>query len=99
MLHGTYPVSSIIRPATQPDAIRLQKAWSALRRNEGDWPKLVLGVAKALRAGRETFRNATTGEVDDKAFGQKWLHNFRRCEEWHLCLTAGTVVPANQERR
>src|SRR5262245_44746780 len=30
---------------------------------------------------------------------EKWLHNFRRCDEWHLCLTAGTVVPANQERR
>ena len=22
---------------------------------------------------------------------QKWLHNFGRCDEWHLCLTAGTV--------
>jgi hypothetical protein len=30
---------------------------------------------------------------------QKWLHNFRRCDEWNLCLTAGTVVPANQERQ
>ena len=30
---------------------------------------------------------------------KKWLHNFGRCDEWNLCLTAGTVVPANQERR
>jgi hypothetical protein len=30
---------------------------------------------------------------------QKWLHNFRQCDEWNLCLTAGTVVPANQELR
>jgi hypothetical protein len=30
---------------------------------------------------------------------EKWLHKFRRCDEWNLCLTAGTVVPANQERR
>ena len=30
---------------------------------------------------------------------KKWLHNFRRCDEWNLCLTAGTIVPANQERR
>jgi hypothetical protein len=29
---------------------------------------------------------------------KKWLHNFGRCNEWNLCLTAGTVVPANQER-
>jgi adenine-specific DNA-methyltransferase len=31
--------------------------------------------------------------------GQRWLHNFGRCEEWNLCLIARTVVPANQERR
>jgi len=30
---------------------------------------------------------------------EKWLHNFRQDDEWNLCLTAGTVVPANQERR
>jgi hypothetical protein len=29
---------------------------------------------------------------------QKWLHNFGQGDEWNLCLTAGTVVPANQER-
>src|SRR5262245_9772458 len=71
-MHGHYPVPAIIQPATQPAAIRLQEAWSALQRNEGDWPKLVLGVAQALRAGREAFRNVATGEVDDRAFGH-WL--------------------------
>jgi len=30
---------------------------------------------------------------------EKWLHNFGRCGRWIGCLTAGTVVLANQERR
>jgi hypothetical protein len=30
---------------------------------------------------------------------QKWLHKFGRCGRWIGCLTAGTVVLANQERR
>jgi DNA-binding winged helix-turn-helix (wHTH) protein len=29
----------------------------------------------------------------------RWLHNFGRCDKWNLCLTARTVVRANQERR
>ena len=29
---------------------------------------------------------------------KKWLHNFGRWDEWIVCLTAGTVVPANQEQ-
>ena len=24
---------------------------------------------------------------------EKWFHNFRQCDEWNLCLTAGTIVP------
>ncbi len=28
---------------------------------------------------------------------QRRLHNFGRCDEWNLCLTARTVVRANQE--
>jgi hypothetical protein len=31
--------------------------------------------------------------------GEKWLHKFGRCGRWIGCLTAGTVVLANQERR
>ena len=30
---------------------------------------------------------------------ERWLHNFGRCDKWNLCLTARTVVRANQERR
>jgi hypothetical protein len=30
---------------------------------------------------------------------EKWLHKFGRCGRWIGCLTAGTVVLANQERR
>ena len=29
---------------------------------------------------------------------ERRLHNFGRCDEWNLCLTARTVVRANQER-
>ena len=32
------------------------------------------------------------------ARGERRLHNFGRCDEWNLCLTARTVVRANQER-
>jgi len=32
-------------------------------------------------------------------FVEKWLHKFGRCGRWIGCLTAGTVVLANQERR
>src|SRR5271157_3297286 len=31
--------------------------------------------------------------------GQRWLHNFGRRGKWNFCLTTGTLVPANQERR
>ena len=31
--------------------------------------------------------------------GQRWLHNFGRRGKWNFCLTAGTLMPANQERR
>jgi hypothetical protein len=34
-----------------------------------------------------------------KPIGKKWLHNFGRCGRWIGCLTAGTIVLANQERR
>jgi hypothetical protein len=30
---------------------------------------------------------------------EKWLHNFGQFCRWIGCLTAGTVVLANQERR
>lgn len=29
---------------------------------------------------------------------KKWLRNFGRMDKWIVCLTAGTVVPANQEK-
>jgi len=29
---------------------------------------------------------------------QKWLRNFAQGDKWNFCLTAGTLVPANQER-
>jgi len=31
--------------------------------------------------------------------GERWLHNFGRRGKWNFCLTTGTLVPANQERR
>ena len=30
---------------------------------------------------------------------QSWLHSFGRCGRWNVCLTARTVVRANQEKR
>jgi hypothetical protein len=30
---------------------------------------------------------------------ERWLHNFGRCGKWNFCLTTGTLMPANQERR
>ena len=30
---------------------------------------------------------------------KRWLHNFGRGGKWNFCLTTGTLVPANQERR
>jgi leucyl-tRNA synthetase len=32
-------------------------------------------------------------------FGERWLHNFGRRGKWNFCLTTGTLMPANQERR
>ena len=29
---------------------------------------------------------------------KKWLRNFAQGDKWNFCLTAGTLVPANQER-
>jgi len=29
---------------------------------------------------------------------EKWLRNFAQGDKWNFCLTAGTLVPANQER-
>jgi hypothetical protein len=29
---------------------------------------------------------------------EKWLRNFAQDDKWNFCLTAGTLVPANQER-
>ena len=34
-----------------------------------------------------------------KYWYQRWLHNFGRRGKWNFCLTTGTLVPANQERR
>ncbi len=42
-------------------------------------------------------RTAVAGTVH-KHRNQKWLHNFGRWDKWIVCLTAGTVVPANQEK-
>ena len=30
---------------------------------------------------------------------QRWLHKFGRRGKWNFCLTTGTLMPANQERR
>ena len=30
---------------------------------------------------------------------KKWLHKFGRCGKWNFCLTAGTLVLANQEQQ
>ncbi len=29
---------------------------------------------------------------------EKWLRSFGQLDKWIVCLTAGTVVPANQEK-
>jgi hypothetical protein len=29
---------------------------------------------------------------------KKWFRNFAQGDKWNFCLTAGTLVPANQER-
>jgi hypothetical protein len=29
---------------------------------------------------------------------EKWFQNFAQGDKWNFCLTAGAVVPANQER-
>ena len=29
---------------------------------------------------------------------QKWFRNFAQGDKWNFCLTAGTLVPTNQER-
>src|SRR6516225_2669436 len=31
-------------------------------------------------------------------FPEKWFRNFAQDDKWNFCLTAGTLVPANQER-
>ena len=49
----------------------------------------------ALIVGLESMGIPLPGET----VLEKWLHNFRQHDEWNLCLTAGTVVPANQERQ
>jgi hypothetical protein len=33
-----------------------------------------------------------------KIVDQKWLRNFAQGDKWNFCLTAGTLVLANQER-
>jgi hypothetical protein len=47
-----------------------------------------------LKNGYKRFHHLTI-DLGDK----KWLHKFGRCGRWIGCLTAGTVVLANQERR
>ena len=29
---------------------------------------------------------------------KKWFRNFAQGDKWNFCLTAGTLMPANQER-
>ena len=33
-----------------------------------------------------------------EGWGKKWFRNFAQGDKWIFCLTAGTLVPANQER-
>jgi hypothetical protein len=42
---------------------------------------------------------AAIGVMNETRRRKKWLHNFGRCDRWNLCLTARTVVRANQERQ
>jgi len=65
-----------------------------------------LGLAKLIDVRSSRERDLVVAMVAERILapeasklGKKWLHNFRRCDEWNLCLTAGTVVPANQEQR
>ena len=48
--------------------------------------------------GREEPYAFTTPEalIEDV---QRWLHNFGRRGKWNFCLTAGTLLLANQERQ
>ena len=44
--------------------------------------------------------NDVTGEclVQARSVSEKWLRDFGQIDKWIVCLTAGTVVPANQEK-
>ena len=37
--------------------------------------------------------------ADAVAAEERWLHNFGRRGKWNICLTTGTLVPTNQEKR
>ena len=37
--------------------------------------------------------------LPDGKSAERWLHNFGRRGKWNFCLTTGTLMPANQERR
>ena len=36
----------------------------------------------------------TVAQTSDK----KWFRNFAQGDKWNFCLTAGTLVPANEEK-
>ena len=61
-----------------------------------------IAVAELLLMAALSHYDATSSVPSDKlqefTRAKRWLHNFGRCDEWNFCLTAGTVVPANQER-
>jgi hypothetical protein len=43
--------------------------------------------------------SAFTDRYDINAVAlEKWFRNFAQGDKWNFCLTAGTLVPANQER-
>jgi len=44
------------------------------------------------------FPNSITTPLDTPV-DLRWLRNFERCAKWKVGLTAGNVLPANQERR
>jgi hypothetical protein len=63
----------------------------------------VIARAQSLSVGDQSrvryFVHTTQSVVDATTCLQSRLRKFEQIDKWSFCLTAGTLVPANQERR
>jgi hypothetical protein len=53
---------------------------------------------QSIFADPNTFRSADRWRWKLDQEIEKWFRNFAQGDKWNFCLTAGTLVPANQER-